>query len=260
MVAASTLEPLLRVEGLKMRYRSQTILDSIDLEVREGETLALLGRSGSGKSTLLRCLCLLERVEEGQGWFDGTEYFNGPEWTANPSFIRSNITLVFQDLNLFPNYTARENIELPLRVVKKIHPSLARKQVEKLAESLGIEQVLRQYPSELSGGQAQRVAFARSLALKPRVLLLDEITSALDPQATANVLEMLMIIRQFDSGERPPAVILVTHHLQFALRAADKLAFLSNGSIVSLADAEKFVQSADGEEMRLFIAHSLPTA
>lgn len=232
----------LSVAGLVKSYNGMPILSGVDLEIRKGETVAVIGRSGAGKSTLLKCLTLLDIPDGGSLILDGQAYFNSMGVRYDPWEVRRNIGLVFQDFKLFPNMTARQNIVFALRKTKEIALVDANDRAEEVASELGILDALDKYPAELSGGEAQRCALARAMVLEPKVLLLDEITSALDPATIVDVTTALRRLRKADSsGEM--VVILVTHLMHFAETFADRIAFLGNGVILEDLPAAEFFRS-----------------
>jgi ABC-type polar amino acid transport system ATPase subunit len=248
--------PALHVEDLSKCYGDFTVLSSVDLSVAPGGTLALLGRSGSGKSTLLRCLNLLEIPESGDLRLGDQSYCTNGEVLFEPWEIRREIGLVMQDYSLFPHMTVRDNIVLATRVNDNLSSGEAADQAHELARSLEVDGLLDRYPSSLSGGQTQRCALARALALRPKILLLDEITSALDPETIRNVISAIHGIREIASDQRM-AIVLVTHLVRFAIDFADEIAFLSGGKIVERHKAAAFAGSLRHSEARRFLEANL---
>lgn len=212
------------LKAVEKRFGSNIVCDGIDLQVEEGEMVCLIGASGAGKSTLLRCINLLETIEDGEILLDGDDI--SLPW-LDPQPVRRRIGMVFQSFNLFPHMTAVENVMLaPRRVYKKSRTAL-REEVTDLFERFGLADRMDHYPDQLSGGQQQRVAIVRALAMKPEVMLFDEITSALDPQLVGEVLDVLRLLK--DSGM---TMVLATHEMGFAREAADKICFLKEGKVV----------------------------
>nr|WP_290428719.1 amino acid ABC transporter ATP-binding protein [Defluviimonas salinarum] len=205
-------------------FGSNPVLRGIDLAVNEGELVCLIGASGSGKSTLLRCMNLLEPVDEGRILLDGVE-ISDPEQDPQP--IRQRIGMVFQSFNLFPHMTAAENVMLAPRRIHRLSRAALRPEVEALFERFGLADRMGHYPDQLSGGQQQRVAIIRALAMKPEVMLFDEVTSALDPELVGEVLDALRRLRA-----EGMTMVLATHEMGFAREAADKVCFLDQGRIV----------------------------
>ncbi|UMY18639.1 amino acid ABC transporter ATP-binding protein [Methylobacterium organophilum] len=229
------------ISGLRKRYGGHTVLDGVDLSVRAGEVVALLGPSGSGKSTLLRCINRLETWEEGTIRVGGCSLDvdeRGRRRTPRAiAEMRASVGvgMVFQQFNLFGHLTARENIAGPLRWVQRRSPREAARRAQELLERVGLAQRADALPRHLSGGQQQRVAIARAVAPGPSVLLLDEPTSALDPELVSEVLE---VIRRL-AVEEGLAMIISTHQLRFAGEVADRIVFLSDGRIVEEGPAER---------------------
>ena len=184
--------PLLEVEGLRRRYGDHLVLRGLDLSLRTAEVVCVIGASGSGKSTLLRCIDLLEQVDDGTVRLDGVDVTD-PRVDADA--VRRQIGVVFQAYNLFPHLTVLDNVMLAPRLVHRQKPPQARADAERLLERFGLSDKARAYPDSLSGGQQQRVALVRAVASRPRLLLLDEVTSALDPELVGDVLDMVAELR-----------------------------------------------------------------
>ena len=219
--------PKLRLESLTKRFAGLTVCDQIDLQISAGEMLCLIGASGSGKSTLLRCLNLLEPIDEGSIWLDGTD-ISIPGF--DPAPVRRRIGIVFQSFNLFPHMTVMDNITLaPTRVLAQ-ERTQARHEAHELLSQFGLHDKAAEYPDRLSGGQQQRVAIVRALAMKPEVMLLDEITSALDPELVGEVLDVVR-----DLKTQGMTILLATHEMSFAREAADRVCFLDKGRVVETA-------------------------
>ena len=214
---------LLNVTALHKYYGDNHVLKGIDLKVEEGEVVAIIGRSGSGKSTFLRTLNGLESINDGVIEVDG-EYIDAAR--ADLRSLRQKVGMVFQQFNLFPHLTVGENVMLAPQVVKKTSRAEAEKIARQRLERVGLEEKFDAYPERLSGGQQQRVAIARALAMSPRVLLCDEITSALDPEL---VNEVLAVVKQLASEGM--TLIMVTHEMRFAREVGDKLVFMHQGKV-----------------------------
>lgn len=250
------MTPLLKIHGIHRAYADVPVLKGVSLDVYPGETIAIIGRSGCGKSTLLKCLSCLEDSDSGDAELEGQKFLVGGKPACMPWEIRSNIIMVFQEYNLFPNMTGLRNITLALEKVRGMTRAEAEKLANETAARLGIEQTLNRYPNELSGGQAQRLALARAMVLQPRVLLLDEITAALDPETILNVVEAIRHVRAADKrGDM--AIILVTHLMRFAAEFADRVAFLHEGRIWEDLPAKEFFEKCKLPETRKFISTSL---
>ena len=214
---------IVRVQSLLKRYGAQTVLDGVSLEVAAGEVVAIIGRSGSGKSTLLRCLNGLETIDGGSVTVAGHAVTQAPRALRA---LRQDVGMVFQSFNLFPHLTARENVALPQTVVLGRGKAQATEAAQLLLERVGLGPRADAYPSALSGGQQQRVAIARALGLEPKVLLCDEITSALDPEMVGEVLDVVA-----DLASRAMTMLLVTHEMSFARRAASRVVFMHAGRV-----------------------------
>jgi len=253
MDASTLIEYRLKIRGISKSFNDTKILDSLDLVAAPGEAIAIIGRSGSGKSTLLRCLTLLDQPDEGDVYLDDQLYVSGQKIYYQPWEVRRNIALVFQDFNLFPNMTVLENIAFGLRKTKGFNKNEAYDRAEYSAKTLGIENIISQYPYSLSGGQAQRCALARAMVLEPKVFLLDEITSALDPETVLNVVEAIRGLRSADSSGKM-VIIVVTHLMHFAENFADRICFLHNGKIHEELPSREFFRNCEKPETIKFIS------
>jgi polar amino acid transport system ATP-binding protein len=218
------VEQALRIEGLHKSFGRLQVLRGIDLTVAEHEVVCLIGASGSGKSTLLRCINLLEEIDGGRIWVEGVE-ITGRRVDVNR--VRRRIGIVFQAFNLFPHMTVLRNITLAPRKVLRLSRDAAEARADELLERFGLADKRNEYPDRLSGGQQQRAAIVRALAMKPDLLLLDEVTAALDPELVAEVLD---VIREL-AGEGMTLVI-ATHEMGFARDVADRICFLDEGVIL----------------------------
>jgi len=241
--------PLLALSQVRKRYGDHVVLDDVSLEVETGEVVAVIGRSGSGKTTLLRCINGLERIDGGTVTFDGKPL---PSDGAALREVRRHIGIVFQSLNLFPHHSVERNITLALTLVKKQSRDEANAKAAEVLAMVGLTDKRTAYPEQLSGGQQQRVAIARSLALSPQVMLFDEVTSALDPELTSEVLAVME-----DLARRGMTMITVTHEMGFARRVADLVVFMHKGKVwESGPTAELFAQPRTAEFSQ-FIASEL---
>ncbi|NUP01193.1 MAG: amino acid ABC transporter ATP-binding protein [Nonomuraea sp.] len=236
---------LLTIDGVWKNFRDHSVLRGIDLEVRAHEVVSLIGASGSGKSTLLRCVNLLETVDDGAIHLDGQE-ITDPRVDVDD--VRKRIGIVFQAFNLFPHMTVLDNITLAPRQVHKVAKDQAEEQAHELLGKFGLADKARAYPDQLSGGQQQRVAVIRALATQPRLMLLDEVTSALDPQL---VTEVLGIIRELK--ETGMTMILTTHEMGFCRDISDTVCFLDGGVLVEKGPPEKIFKAPEQERTKEFL-------
>jgi polar amino acid transport system ATP-binding protein len=218
------MTPVLEVRSVVKRFGNEEVLRGVDVTVGEHQVVVLIGASGSGKSTLLRCVNLLEVVDDGVILLDG-EDVTDPR--VDPDVVRRRIGVVFQSFNLFPHMTVLDNITLAPRVVHGTDAHEAEQRARALLERVGLADKADEYPDRLSGGQQQRTAIVRSLAYEPRLLLLDEITSALDPELVG---EVLALVREL--AETGTTILMATHEMGFARQAADHVCFLDGGSVI----------------------------
>lgn len=232
---------MLRLKNVTKTFGTQTALKDITAAFNDHETTVLVGPSGSGKSTLLRSLNLLERPESGTYDCDGIELDFAKKITKKETLaVRQKTEMVFQDYNLFPHLTVLKNVmEGPVHVLKE-DKQTAKKRALELLDKVGLKQKADAYPNQLSGGQAQRVAIARSLAMRPRYILLDEPTSALDPELELEVLKVLL-----ELANEKQSLIIVTHNLEFARHVADKILFIEDGQINFSGSKDDFFNSND---------------
>jgi polar amino acid transport system ATP-binding protein len=240
-----TATPALLVEGLHKSFGKLEVLRGIDLEVAEHEVICLIGASGSGKSTLLRCIDLLEPIDAGRILIEGEDI---TAVGVDVDRIRRHIGIVFQSFNLFPHMSVLDNITLaPRKVLKRSRPE-AEVDGTALLERFGLADKRTEFPDRLSGGQQQRVAIVRALAMAPDVLLLDEITSALDPELVAEVLE---VIRELASGGM--TMVLATHEMSFARDIASRVCFLDDGRILEEGPPDRIFSEPREERTRRFL-------
>ncbi len=237
--------PLLRVTALHKHYGNHHVLKGIDLTVEEGQAVAIIGKSGSGKSTLLRTLNGLESINDGVIEVDG-EYLDAAR--VNLRSLRQKVGMVFQQFNLFPHLTVGENVMLAPQVVKKTSKDEARALARQMLDRVGLAEKFDSYPDRLSGGQQQRVAIARALAMSPKVLLCDEITSALDPEL---VNEVLAVVKQLASEGM--TLIMVTHEMRFAREVGDKLVFMHQGKVHESGHPQELFARPQTPELAQFI-------
>jgi len=239
------IEPMLEVEGLHKSFGNLHVLEGINLQVQEGEVVAVIGPSGSGKSTFLRCINRLEEVDDGRIFIDGEE-ITSPK--ANVPKIRRKIGLVFQHFNLFPHMSAIENImEGPLTVLK-MPKEEARELAEAMMRKVHLEDKLDSRPSQLSGGEQQRVGIARALAMNPKLMMFDEVTSALDPELIGSVLDTMK-----ELADEGMTMLVVTHEMTFAERAVDRVVMFDEGVIVEEGPPEIIFTRAKEERTRQFL-------
>lgn len=237
--------PVLSVRGLVKAYGDRRVLDGIDLDVAEHQVVVLIGASGSGKSTLLRCADLLEDIDDGQIFLDGRD-ISDPR--VDGDVERQAMGMVFQSFNLFPHMTVLGNVTLAPRVVHGVSKRDAAERGRDLLARVGLSDKADAYPDKLSGGQQQRVAIARALAYDPRLLLLDEITSALDPELVG---EVLALVRELAESGR--TIVMATHEMGFARQVASTVAFLDGGRIIESGPPEQVLVEPREERTRQFL-------
>ncbi|MDF6062672.1 amino acid ABC transporter ATP-binding protein (PAAT family) [Streptomyces avidinii] len=251
------VEPLVRFDKVVKRYGDHVVLDELDFSVRRGEHVTLIGPSGSGKTTILRLLMTLERVSDGVIWVDGSplSHVRGPDGSLKPAGekelrrSRKKIGMVFQQFNLFPNMKVLQNItEAPVNVLG-MDKDEAESRARELLDLVGLSGKVDAHPSQLSGGQQQRVAIARALAMRPEILLLDEVTSALDPELVAGVLDLLSdIARTTDI-----TMLCVTHEMNFARDVSETVLMFDAGRVVESGSPEKIFTDPEHERTREFL-------
>jgi polar amino acid transport system ATP-binding protein len=249
-------QPMVRFENVSKRYGALTVLDGLDLDIKRGEKVSVIGPSGSGKTTVLRMLMTLETINDGVIWVEGeplTHMKQGDRLVpANPAHIRkirAKIGMVFQSFNLFPHMTAMANcIEAPMTVLGMKRADAEARAAE-LLEMVGLGQKKGHYPSQLSGGQQQRVAIARALAMRPKIMLFDEVTSALDPELVGEVLE---VIRRL-GREHDLTMLMVTHQMGFAKEFSDRVCFFHQGKICEQGPPAELFGAPKNERTRQFL-------
>jgi len=238
--------PVLALDGVAKRFGDETVLRDVDLSVAEHQVVALIGASGSGKSTLLRCANLLETVDDGVIRLDG-EDITDPR--VDPDVVRRRIGVVFQAYNLFPHLSVLDNVTLAPRVVSGVGRSEAEDKAMALLRRVGLAEKATQFPDRLSGGQQQRAAIVRALANDPRLLLLDEITSALDPELVGEVLTLVRELK--DQGM---TILMATHEMGFARQVADVVCFLDGGRLLEQGPPERVLGHPVQPRTRQFLA------
>lgn len=241
----SAKQEMIRVQNLKKSFGQVEVLKDISLTVKKGEVVVLIGASGSGKSTLIRCINFLEMKNGGDIIIEGK---NIDPKKDDLTKVRQTVGMVFQHFNLFPHKTVIENVMEAPMIVKKTSRAEAREEGLKLLAKVGLSDKADVYPSSLSGGQKQRVAIARSLAMKPDIMLFDEPTSALDPELVGEVLETMKQL-----AREGMTMIIVTHEMGFAKEVADWVAFMHHGRIIELAPPSEIFNSPKEERTREFL-------
>jgi polar amino acid transport system ATP-binding protein len=241
--------PVLEVRGVTKAFGTNEVLHGVDLSVAEHEAVALIGASGSGKSTLLRCIDLLLEIDDGDVLLDG-EVITDP--SVDPVPVRRRLGLVFQAYNLFPHLTALDNIILGDRYAHGASREEARERAQRLLARFGLAGREHERPDDLSGGQQQRVAIARAFAGRPRALLLDEVTSALDPELVGEVLEAVRDLKQ-----EGVTMLIATHEMSFAREVADVVGFLYEGRILELGPPEQVLVNPERPETKRFLRRLL---
>jgi polar amino acid transport system ATP-binding protein len=236
---------LLRVAGLRKAYGAKVVLHDVDLAVERHDVVCLIGASGSGKSTLLRCLNLLEPVDDGEIWFGGEEVTDP---RVDPRRVRARMGMVFQSFNLFPHMTVLDNVTLAPRKVHGLGRGEAEQRARELLVRFGLADKADEHPDRLSGGQQQRVAMVRALATGPELVLLDEVTSALDPELVGEVLD---IVR--DMAEAGTTLVLATHEMAFAREVASSICFLDAGVILEQGPPAQVLGDPVEERTRQFL-------
>lgn len=237
---------MINIKQLRKNYGNNYVLRGIDLTIKQGEVVVLLGSSGGGKSTLLRCINMIETPTSGKVWVDGIDMTN-PATDLNKA--RTELGMVFQQFNLFPHMTVLENIMLAPLKVRKLSRAKAKRQALQMLDLVGLRAKAHEYPSHLSGGQKQRVAIARALAMQPKILLFDEPTSALDPEM---VDEVLAVIKHL--AETGITMIVVTHEMSFARDVASRIVFLDGGKIIEDGTPAQVINHSTQPKVRTFFA------
>ena len=239
------MDEILHIKNLSKRYGDTNVLKNINISVKKGEVVVIIGPSGCGKSTLLRCLNGLEEIQEGEVLLD--DQVVNPN-KKNLSKNREKIGMVFQSYDLFPHLTILQNVTLAPIKVKKRNRREVEKEALELLERVGLRSKKDDYPRQLSGGQKQRVAIVRALLMHPEVLLLDEITAALDPEMVREVLDVVL-----DLAKEGRTMVIVTHEMQFAKAVADRVIFLEGGKIVEEGEPKKLFEKPETDRLQRFL-------
>jgi len=239
---------MVKVENLKKSFGHLSVLNGINLEVKKGEVVAIIGPSGSGKSTLLRCINYLEEPTSGSVYIEGEKV----DPVKNINRIRQKVGMVFQHFNLFPHMTVLDNITIAPVKVKKMDRAQAEEIALDLLGKVGLKDKVKAYPAQLSGGQKQRIAIARALAMQPDVMLFDEPTSALDPEMVKEVLNVMK-----DLAKEGMTMMIVTHEMGFAREVCHRVVFLDDGVIIEEAPPDKIFTDPQQERTRSFLSKVL---
>ena len=240
---------IVRLEAVHKWFGDNHVLRGIDLTLNEGDVQVVIGPSGGGKSTLLRCVNLLELPSRGRVWFDGQDI---TDVRADVNEVRTHIGMVFQSFNLFPHKTALQNVTLPLEKVLKLKRSEAEERGRDQLSRVKMDQKADAYPGSLSGGQQQRVAIARALAMRPRMMLFDEVTSALDPELVGEVLQVMK-----DLAAEGMTMMVVTHEMGFAREVGTRMLFIDGGVIVEDGDPREVFASPKSARLQKFLSQIL---
>ncbi len=242
-------EPIIQMKNVQKYFGEFHALKAINFHVNQGEIVVICGPSGSGKSTLIRCINRLEEIDSGDIFLDGHDIYDKK---TNLNQVRAEAGMVFQHFNLFPHLTIVENISIAQMKVKKVSKKEARAASMKLLERVGLAHKADGYPNELSGGQKQRVAIARTLAMKPKILLFDEPTSALDPEMIGGVLDVMR-----ELAKENYTIVCVTHEMGFAKEVCDRVVFMDEGMILEENNPESFFASPKTDRAKKFIQEVL---
>ena len=240
---------VVRLEGIHKWFGDNHVLRGIDFALRPGDVQVVVGPSGGGKSTLLRCVNLLELPSEGRVWFDGADI---TDVRANLNAVRTKIGIVFQAFNLFPHKTALQNVMLPLVKVLNLDQKEAEARSREQLGRVKVGEKAGAYPGALSGGQQQRVAIARALAMKPDLMLFDEVTSALDPELVGDVLQVMK-----DLAAEGMTMMVVTHEMGFAREVGSSMVFMDGGVIVEQGDPRKMFANPESDRLKQFFSQIL---
>ena len=241
---------ILEVKNLQKKFGNNPVLKDVSFSLEEGQVLAIIGSSGSGKTTLLRCLNFLETPDSGEIYVGGKQLLSESEEEIRQN--RLHFGLVFQNFNLFPQYTVFQNVTLAPTLLNVDKPEAIKERAHQLIARVGLSQKENSYPYQLSGGQQQRVAIARALAMNPQVLCFDEPTSALDPELTGEVLRVIRELKNTHS-----TMIVVTHEMEFAKSVADVVIYMADGVIEEIGPPAQIFENPQNEKTRAFLQTSL---
>lgn len=236
---------MIKINKLYKSFGEHDVLKGIDLNIQQGEVVAIIGPSGSGKSTLLRCMNLLEQPTKGQVIFEGKDL---TEKSTKVDQLRQDMGMVFQNFNLFPHKKVIDNIILAPSLLKKGHKQTLNDQALTLLDRVGLKDRANAYPNQLSGGQKQRVAIARALAMNPKVMLFDEPTSALDPEVVGEVLTVMK-----DLAKEGMTMVVVTHEMEFAKNVSDRVIFMADGNVVEEGKPETIFEHPQHQRTQSFL-------
>ncbi len=242
-------EPIIRIENVSKHFGHVYALKNVNLEIRSGEVVVIIGPSGSGKSTLLRCINRLETIDSGNIWVDGI-HLN--DRRTNINRVRAEVGMVFQQFNLFPNLNVLGNVMLAQNIVRKRNKAEAEAVAIQLLEKVGIPEKAKAFPNKLSGGQQQRVAIARALAMNPTIMLFDEPTSALDPEMIKEVLDVMLNL-----ANEGMTMVVVTHEMGFARAAADRIIFMDQGEKIEETTPHDLFNNPRHERLKQFLGKIL---
>jgi len=248
--------PMVRIQDVHKHFGQLEVLKGIDLQVQSGEVVCIIGPSGSGKTTLLRCINFLERYDSGRIYVDdelvGYREQSGhlvPARERDIARVRAETAMVFQQFNLFPHMTALNNVAFGPMKVRGVAKAEAQRKAQELLDRVGLSDKAASYPAQLSGGQQQRVAIARALAMEPKVMLFDEVTSALDPELVGEVLAVMEDL----AASHGVTMIVVTHEMMFAREAADRVVFMDGGVVVEEGSPESVIGNPQSGRLRAFL-------
>nr|WP_236966415.1 amino acid ABC transporter ATP-binding protein [Hydrogenophaga sp. SL48] len=247
MATPNTHGPIVDIRQLRKSFGSNEVLKGIDLQVKRGEVIAIIGKSGSGKSTLLRCINGLEVFQSGALSVDGQPLLHGN--AAAMRELRQHVGMIFQGFNLFPHLSVGRNVMLAPGLVKKTDKAAGEQRARQLLARVGLAEKFDAWPDQLSGGQQQRVAIARALAMEPAVLLCDEITSALDPELVGEVLRVVESLA--DEGM---TLLMVTHEMSFARKVSDRVIFMHQGRVHEMGPPDQLFGSPQTPELQQFLS------
>lgn len=240
---------MIKINDLHKSFGSLHVLKGVDFQAKEGEVVAIIGPSGMGKSTFLRCVNYIERPDKGKLEIDGVKVDVEKSSEKTIKELRAKSSMVFQNYNVFKNKTVIENVMLPMVAVQKMQKAIAQERAVEYLQKVGLMDKLNEYPSRLSGGQQQRVGIARAMAVNPKVMLLDEPTSSLDPELVSGILDILRNL----ANEHKRTMLIVTHEMQFAKEVADRVIFMDDGRIVEEGKPEEIFTSPKNERTKKFL-------